>query len=83
MVYVSLSLILFVDELESWIKEKLKTASEESWKELTNLSAKIQKHQAFEAEVAGHKYVIDNLDQSGGEMVNTDHFAKQTISVSV
>ena len=75
--------ILILDEWESWIKEKLKTASEESGKELTNLSVKIQKHQAFEAEVAGHKYVIDNLDQSGGEMVNTDHFAKQTISVSV
>ncbi|XP_067948494.1 spectrin alpha chain-like isoform X2 [Watersipora subatra] len=69
------------DELESWIKEKLKTASEESWKELTNLSAKIQKHQAFEAEVAGHKYVIDNLDEQGNGMVKESHYAADMITV--
>ena len=61
----------------------MKTASEESWKELTNLSAKLQKHQAFEAEVAGHKYVIDNLDEQGNTMIQEDHFASSTITVSV
>ena len=39
------------DELETWIHEKLSTAAEESFKDTTNLQAKIQKHQAFEAEV--------------------------------
>ena len=39
------------DELELWIHEKLQAASEESYKDPTNLQAKIQKHQAFEAEV--------------------------------
>ena len=38
------------DELESWINEKLQTASDESYKDPTNLQAKIQKHQAFEAQ---------------------------------
>lgn len=38
------------DELESWIHEKLQAASEESYRDPTNLQAKIQKHQAFEAE---------------------------------
>lgn len=36
------------DELESWILEKLQAASDESYKDPTNLQAKIQKHQAFE-----------------------------------
>jgi len=40
------------DELELWINEKLQAASEESYKDPTNLQAKIQKHQAFEAEVS-------------------------------
>nr|CAH7757315.1 unnamed protein product [Callosobruchus chinensis] len=46
------------DELESWILEKLQAASDESYKDPTNLQAKIQKHQAFEAEVAAHSNAI-------------------------
>ena len=33
------------DELEGWIHEKLQAASDESYKDPTNLQAKIQKHQ--------------------------------------
>ena len=58
------------DELESWINEKLQTASDESYKDPTNLQAKIQKHQAFEAEVAAHSNAIVVLDNTGMEMIN-------------
>ena len=37
------------DELESWIYEKLQAASDESYKDPTNLQAKIQKHQVCDA----------------------------------
>ncbi len=37
------------DELESWIYEKLQAASDESYKDPTNLQAKIQKHQVCHA----------------------------------
>ncbi|ESO95207.1 hypothetical protein LOTGIDRAFT_202396 [Lottia gigantea] len=67
------------DELESWILEKLQTASDESYKDPTNLQAKIQKHQAFEAEVAAHANAIEILDQTGNEMINQQHFASQVI----
>ena len=67
------------DELESWIKEKLQTASDESYKDPTNLQAKIQKHQAFEAEVAAHSNAIVVLDNTGMEMINQDHFQKSEI----
>uniref|UniRef100_A0A915I988 Uncharacterized protein n=1 Tax=Romanomermis culicivorax TaxID=13658 RepID=A0A915I988_ROMCU len=50
-------------ELELWILEKLQTAQEENYKDPTNLQAKIQKHQAFEAEVQAHSNAIDRLDQ--------------------
>ncbi|XP_014681189.1 PREDICTED: spectrin alpha chain, non-erythrocytic 1-like [Priapulus caudatus] len=67
------------DELESWINEKLQTASDESWKDPTNLQAKIQKHQAFEAEVAAHSNAITVLDSTGMEMINNAHFASDVI----
>ncbi len=71
------------DELESWINEKLQTASDESYKDPTNLQAKIQKHQAFEAEVAAHSNAIVVLDNSGVEMINQNHFASDVIRVSL
>ncbi|XP_053601908.1 spectrin alpha chain isoform X2 [Plodia interpunctella] len=67
------------DELESWIQEKLQAASDESYKDPTNLQAKIQKHQAFEAEVAAHSNAIVTLDNTGTEMINAGHFESETI----
>nr|CAD7441584.1 unnamed protein product [Timema bartmani] len=67
------------DELESWIYEKLQAASDESYKDPTNLQAKIQKHQAFEAEVAAHSNAIVVLDNTGMEMINQAHFSSDII----
>jgi spectrin alpha len=67
------------DELESWIYEKLQAASDESYKDPTNLQAKIQKHQAFEAEVAAHSNAVVVLDNTGMEMINQAHFAAEII----
>ncbi|KAK7794241.1 hypothetical protein R5R35_012555 [Gryllus longicercus] len=67
------------DELESWINEKLQAASDESYKDPTNLQAKIQKHQAFEAEVAAHSNAIVVLDNTGMEMINQGHFCSDII----
>ncbi|XP_011638312.1 spectrin alpha chain [Pogonomyrmex barbatus] len=67
------------DELEGWIYEKLQAASDESYKDPTNLQAKIQKHQAFEAEVAAHSNAIVLLDNTGSEMITQHHFASDVI----
>lgn len=67
------------DELESWIYEKLQVASDESFRDSTNLQAKIQKHQAFEAEVAANSNAIVQLDNKGLEMINEDHFQRVAI----
>ncbi len=40
------------------IYEKLQTASDESYKDPTNLQAKIQKHQAFEAEASYLRFYV-------------------------
>ncbi|XP_046912675.2 spectrin alpha chain isoform X2 [Dermatophagoides farinae] len=67
------------DELEAWIMEKLQVASEEWHKDTTNLQIKIQKHQAFEAEVQAHTSAIETLDQNGNQMIQSQHFASDTI----
>ena len=67
------------DELEGWIYEKLQAASDESYKDPTNLQVKIQKHQAFEAEVAAHSNAIVLLDNTGTEMIAQHHFASDVI----
>ena len=36
-----------VDDMKSWIADKIETASDESYKDLTNLERKLQKHEAF------------------------------------
>lgn len=68
------------DELEAWIIEKLQTANEDSYyKDSTNLQAKIQKHEAFEAEVAAHYNAITSLDDQGADLIRNEHYASQKI----
>ncbi|KRY60696.1 Spectrin alpha chain [Trichinella britovi] len=59
--------------------QKLQTAQEESYRDPTNLQAKIQKHQAFEAEVQAHSNAILQLDKTGNDMIMHGHFAHATI----
>ena len=40
-----------VNDLRGWMAEKLKTATDESYRDLTNLERKLQKHEAFEREL--------------------------------
>ncbi|XP_069465277.1 spectrin alpha chain, non-erythrocytic 1 isoform X8 [Ambystoma mexicanum] len=67
------------DELEKWIQEKLQIASDENYKDPTNLQGKLQKHQAFEAEVQANAGAIVKLDETGNLMVAENHFASETI----
>uniref|UniRef100_A0A8C0VTJ9 Spectrin alpha chain, non-erythrocytic 1 n=1 Tax=Cyanistes caeruleus TaxID=156563 RepID=A0A8C0VTJ9_CYACU len=70
------------DELEKWIQEKLQIASDENYKDPSNLQGKLQKHQAFEAEVQANSGAIIKLDETGNQMINESHFASETIRVS-
>ena len=44
-----------VNEVSGWINEKLLIATDESYRDPTNLQGKIQKHQVFDAEVTSNK----------------------------
>ncbi|XP_065068119.1 spectrin alpha chain, non-erythrocytic 1-like [Rhopilema esculentum] len=61
------------DEVEAWINERLQIATEESYKDPTNLQVKLQKHAAFEAEIQANKYMLDGIDAIGNKMVEDGH----------
>ena len=61
-------------QAESWITEKLQTASDESYKDPANLKSKLQKHQAFEAELTAHEESIDAVRGTGEELIISGHF---------
>ena len=54
-----------VDEMEIWITEKVAMATEESYKDPSNIQAKHQKHQAFEAELAANSDRISTVLRMG------------------
>ncbi|XP_033851124.1 spectrin alpha chain, non-erythrocytic 1-like isoform X3 [Acipenser ruthenus] len=68
------------DELKSWINEKMKTASDEAYKDPSNLQGKVQKHQAFEAELSANQSRIDALQKAGQELLNDKHYAAEEVS---
>lgn len=48
-------------ELQDWIAEKRITATDQSYRDLTNLPTKLQKHEAFESEVQANRPVLEDL----------------------
>lgn len=49
---------------------------------MVHLQGKLQKHQAFEAEVQANSGAIVKLDETGNLMISEGHFASETIRVS-
>lgn len=57
---------LFVNvcvQVEAWIAEKMQTASEESYRDMTNLQSKLQMHQAFEAELTANQERVETVQK--------------------
>ena len=71
------------DETKSWITEKLKTASDESYLDPTNLNGKLQKHQNFEQELNANKSRIDEISVVGKELIDNNHYAAPKINERV
>lgn len=56
-------IFLVVNQLSDWMKEKLKTATDESYRDLSNLQAKLQKHAAFEAELKANNERLNGINK--------------------
>jgi hypothetical protein len=65
--YLSSLEFLYLDfQAEGWIDDKLKVANEDNFKEVSDLQGKmrkLQKHQAFEAEIVANTDRIDKIKQ--------------------
>ena len=63
------------DEMEIWISEKLQMALDESYKDPSNVQAKYQKHQAFEAELAANEDRIRAVIKMGEKLIENQQCA--------
>ena len=68
-----------VNEILGWLNEKIKVASDESYRDPINLLSKIQKHAAFEAELAANKARVDAVVSEGETIINSGHFMSNEI----
>ncbi|XP_063958759.1 spectrin beta chain, non-erythrocytic 5-like isoform X1 [Lytechinus pictus] len=66
-------------EVGSWISEKTQIACDESFRDESNLTHKLQKHQAFEAELLSNRGRVDSIQQRGEAMIEKEHHAAADI----
>ncbi|XP_065192517.1 spectrin alpha chain-like [Sycon ciliatum] len=71
------------DELDGWITDQLQTATDEAFRDTSNLQGKIQKHEAFQAEVTAHANAVQALTDAGKLLVDEKHFETENIQTRV
>uniref|UniRef100_A0A8D8QLB4 Spectrin beta chain, non-erythrocytic 5 n=1 Tax=Cacopsylla melanoneura TaxID=428564 RepID=A0A8D8QLB4_9HEMI len=62
-------------EVGGWILQKHQIAADESYRDSTNLQSKIQKHAAFESELAANKNRVGAVTAEGESLISGGHFA--------
>ncbi|KAL1509008.1 hypothetical protein ABEB36_003816 [Hypothenemus hampei] len=70
-----------VNDVEIWLNQKLNIAEDESYRDLSNLQNKIQKHATFEAEVIASGERIQNVVEDGKDLIAANHYASQDIAI--
>ncbi|XP_030069558.1 spectrin beta chain, non-erythrocytic 5 [Microcaecilia unicolor] len=66
-------------EVAAWMNEKNSIALDESWQDTSNIQAKLQKHQTFEAEIISNRNRLENIQTEGQKMLEGEHFAPDVI----
>uniref|UniRef100_A0A182F9J7 Spectrin beta chain, non-erythrocytic 5 n=1 Tax=Anopheles albimanus TaxID=7167 RepID=A0A182F9J7_ANOAL len=66
-----------VDDLNTWLADKTKIASDESYKDLTNLPRKLQKHKAFERELRANEGQLRLVNKEGESLIKTNNRAAE------
>ncbi|XP_059505307.1 spectrin beta chain, non-erythrocytic 5 isoform X2 [Stegostoma tigrinum] len=68
-----------VAELLMWIDEKFKLASDESYRDPTNILRKLKRHEAVEKEVMANEVRVDDLRKAGNDLIEENHYARDNI----
>ncbi|CDI97721.1 Spectrin alpha actinin [Echinococcus multilocularis] len=71
------------DEMKAWIMEKLKTATDESYKDPTNLQTKVQKHHNFESEINANRSRMDEVKKMGIDLIDGQHYKSDDIRARI
>ncbi|XP_033210984.1 spectrin beta chain, non-erythrocytic 1 isoform X3 [Belonocnema kinseyi] len=66
-------------EVEGWLHQKQQVASDENYRDSTNLQSKIQKHVAFESELVANKGRISSVINEGEDLIDENHYASKEI----
>lgn len=66
-------------EVQRWLSQKIQIASDESYREPSNLQSKIQKHIAFDAELQANTIRISAVINEGESLIDAKHFASNEI----
>ncbi|XP_023018167.2 spectrin beta chain, non-erythrocytic 5 kst isoform X2 [Leptinotarsa decemlineata] len=69
-----------VHDLRVWMAEKLKTASDESYRDLSNLERKLQKHEAFERELRANEGQLRTINKLGMALIAQESYNKDDVA---
>ncbi|XP_032508870.1 spectrin alpha chain, erythrocytic 1 isoform X1 [Phocoena sinus] len=67
------------DDLKNWINKKKKLADDEDYKDTQNLKSQVQKQQVFEEELAANEIQLNNIQKTGQEMIESNHYASESV----
>lgn len=68
-----------IHDVETWLLQKVQVASDENYREPSNLQSKIQKHSAFDAEIVAYQGRIQGVANEGQYLIDSNHFASSEI----
>ncbi|XP_022415241.2 spectrin alpha chain, erythrocytic 1 isoform X1 [Delphinapterus leucas] len=67
------------DDLKNWINKKKKLAGDEDYKDTQNLKSQVQKQKVFEEELAANEIQLNNIQKTGQEMIESNHYASESV----
>ncbi|CAJ0573578.1 unnamed protein product, partial [Mesorhabditis spiculigera] len=70
-------------ELITWINAKLQLAYDESYLDPANLRSKLQKHLAFDSELAENEQRLNFVVNEGNKLIKENHFSKQEVEAQL
>ncbi|CAG9768666.1 unnamed protein product [Ceutorhynchus assimilis] len=68
-------------DLQVWLAEKQKTASDESYRDLNNLERKLQKHEAFERELRANEGQLRSVTKLGSSLMAQGSYQKDEVAL--
>ncbi|XP_066955513.1 spectrin beta chain, non-erythrocytic 5 isoform X7 [Macrobrachium rosenbergii] len=67
------------DDFDKWMADKKKMADDESYRDLSNLERKLQKHEAFERELNANEGQLRRLNKTGQDLISIKHYQSDDI----